>query len=174
MSKSDSSIEFVSLLTEHQADLWAFIVSLMPGHPDTKDVLQKTNVLLWKKQPEFESGTNFRAWAFTFARYTVLNHLRQERRRVMLVDEELLEVLASEAPARLGTVDDRLVALEQCLKKLRPEDRELLDHRYGERGGLAAFAERVGRSVSGLSVSLHRLRTALRRCVSQQLSPESR
>jgi hypothetical protein len=30
---------FIKLLTEHQANLRAFIVSLMPGSPDVADVL---------------------------------------------------------------------------------------------------------------------------------------
>ncbi|MFT5633595.1 MAG: RNA polymerase sigma-70 factor (ECF subfamily) [Rubritalea sp.] len=38
---------FIKLLTEHQANLRAFIVSLMPGSPDVADVLQETNVILW-------------------------------------------------------------------------------------------------------------------------------
>ena len=38
---------FIKLLTEHQANLRAFIVSLMPGSPDVADVLQETNVIPW-------------------------------------------------------------------------------------------------------------------------------
>jgi len=61
--------EFVSLLTEHQADLWAYIISQMPGSPDVGDILQKNNLVLWTKQNQSKLGTNFRAWAFTIARF---------------------------------------------------------------------------------------------------------
>ncbi len=45
---------FIKLLTEHQASLRAFIVSLMPGSPDVADVadvLQETNVISLKLAP---------------------------------------------------------------------------------------------------------------------------
>jgi RNA polymerase sigma-70 factor (ECF subfamily) len=168
------SFEFVSLLTEHQGDLWAFILSLMPGHPDAKDVLQKTNLVLWEKREVFLSGTNFRAWAITCARFTVLDHLkRQKNRRIQLLDDELIAVIASEAQEQISTADRRLEALENCLARMRPQDRELLDYRYRTGGGLEDYARHVGRSVSALSVTLHRLRTALRRCVQTRLSKEA-
>jgi RNA polymerase sigma-70 factor (ECF subfamily) len=56
------------------------------------------------------------------------------------------------------------------LEKLRQQDRELLLHRYtASAGTLDEFAERVGRSVGGLKVTLHRLRNALLGCIEKQL-----
>lgn len=55
---------YVKLMTEHQGNLRAFIVSLMPGSPDVADVLQETNAALWQKREKFEPETNFTAWAF--------------------------------------------------------------------------------------------------------------
>ena len=165
--------EFVTLLTEHQPDLWAYIITLMPGHPDVADVLQETNLVLWSKQEKFETGTNFRAWAFAIARFEVLNHLKkQKRNRILLLDEELLDTISHEAPEAIAPAEQRLKALEFCLEKLRPQDRELIDHRYWSRQGLDEFAEQVGRSVSALSVTLHRLRAALRKCVKDQIATE--
>ena len=163
---------FVSLLTEHQENLWAFILTLMPGNPDARDVLQKTNVVLWEKRDSFQEGTNFRAWALTCARFTVLDHLKRQRsRRLLLCDNDLLDTIAAEAPDHLGSADCRLEALECCLNKLRPQDRELLEFRYGSERPLSEFASQVGRSVSAISVLLHHLRTNLRRCISQQINP---
>ncbi|MFM1560763.1 MAG: hypothetical protein ACKJSK_15730 [Roseibacillus sp.] len=42
---------YVKLMTEHQGNLRAFIVSLMPGSPDVGDVLQESNAALWEKRP---------------------------------------------------------------------------------------------------------------------------
>ena len=172
-SNHQSDASFVSLLTSHQADLWAYVITLMPGDPDAADVLQKINLVLWTKQSTFEIGSNFRAWAFAVARFEVLAHLKRRKREDMvLLDEELLDTIAHEAPDVLVSSDRRLAALEYCLNKLRPQDRELLDHRYRSNLGLAEFATRVGRSVSALSVSLHRVRAGLRQCVKSQLGEE--
>lgn len=165
--------EFVSLLTRHQSDLLGFIISLMPGDPDVSDVLQKSNLVLWNKRAQFVPGSSFSAWAFSIARFEVLNHLKKQRRsKPALLDEELLETIASEAPVESGSTDRRLHALEVCLSQLRPQDRELLEHRYRSGFGLQEFADRVGRSVSSLSVTLNRLRTVLRRCVAKRLAAE--
>lgn len=169
----DFSAEFVSLLTRHQPDLWSYIITLMPGDPDTADVLQKTNLVLWTKQRDFAPGSNFRAWAFAVARFEVLAHLKKQMRQgIVLLDDELLDRIAQEAPDALAPSELRLAALERCLNKLRPQDRELLDHRYRSTLGLDEFAARAGRSVSALSVTLHRLRSSLRRCVQDQLMAE--
>lgn len=45
---------YVTLMTKHQANLRAFIVSLMPGSRDVDDVLQDTNAVLWQKRARFE------------------------------------------------------------------------------------------------------------------------
>ncbi len=164
-------VEFVTLLTEHQPDLWAFLVSLMPGHPDVADVLQKTNIVLWNKRDRFEIGTNFVAWAFQVARYEMLDHLRKRKRDGWVaMDDALADSIAAEFDAVAGQGHARLEALEACLMELRPKDRELLDHRYRKGTNLDDFAKTSGRSVSSLSVTLFRLRAALRRCVAGRLA----
>ena len=57
---------------------------------------------------------------------------------------------------------------EAGLEKLRPQDRELLMHRYAKSGTLNEFAAQAGRSVGGLKVTLHRLRNALLECMQRQ------
>jgi RNA polymerase sigma-70 factor (ECF subfamily) len=168
-----SLTEFIGLLTRHQPDLLAFVISLMPGDPDVSDVVQKTNLVLWTKRALFTIGTDFRAWAFSIARFEVLNHLKKQRRsRPVLLDPDLFETLASGAPEEFAAHERRLAALEICLGELRPQDRELLEHRYRSGLGLQEFASRAMRSVSSLSVTLNRLRAGLRRCVARRLAAE--
>jgi len=166
--------EFVSLLTEHQADLWAFIISQLPGSPDVGDVLQKTNLTLWTKQADFELGTNFRAWAFAIARFEVLAHLKKNKRGSWLVfNDDLLETIAEESELAIPESTTRLSLLEQCMQKLKPNHRDLLQHRYQSKEGLESYSRQVGRSVSSLSVTLHRVRAKLRECIDLGLSQAS-
>lgn len=174
MPESEStspSSEFVSLLTEHQADLWAYIISQLPGNPDVGDVLQKTNLTLWTKQHEFQLGTNFRAWAFTVARFQILAHLKKHKRSNWLIfNDELLDTISEEAPEAIPESSLRLKLLESCTAKLQPNHRELLNHRYQSKDGLASYSTQCGRSVSSLSVTLHRIRATLRRCIESGLT----
>lgn len=173
VSDTQSSIPFVSLLTQHQGDLWAYVITLLPGDSDTADVLQKVNMVLWTKQKDFKIGTNFRAWAFAVARFEVLAHLKTKKRLgFVLLDEELLDTMANEAPDMVRPNDQRLRALEHCMRLLRKQDQELLNHRYCTNHALSELAERVGKSVSTLSVTLHRLRSALRECINRRIREE--
>lgn len=171
--ESTASNEFVSLLTNYQPDLWAFILSLMPGDPDAADVLQKTNITLWNKKDSFELGTNFRAWSFKVARFKVLGHRKAiARSRELLLDEELLDVVAKESSEFIQNSDQRLPSLEKCLKELRPNDLQLIYCRYNGSGGLEKYSQASGRSVASLSSTLYRLRAALRKCVKTQMLKE--
>jgi RNA polymerase sigma-70 factor (ECF subfamily) len=58
--------------------------------------------------------------------------------------------------------------------KMRQVDRELLLERYWHRTRLQDFAVTSGRSVGGLRVTLFRLRTALKRCIEQNLEVEGK
>lgn len=54
--------EFVTELTANQGRIRAFLVSLMPGSPDIGDILQETNIVLWKSRARYKPGSNFLAW----------------------------------------------------------------------------------------------------------------
>jgi RNA polymerase sigma-70 factor (ECF subfamily) len=172
MNDSPQEIEFVAQLTEIQLSLRLYVQSLLPGESAAHDVVQQANATLWKKREDFATGTNFKAWAFSMARYEVLNHRKQQARDSRLVfGEELEQILAHDLIEREDDTERRHEALQGCLKKLRQQDRDLLLHRYTATAGtLDDFAQRMGRSVGGLKVTLHRLRNALLGCIEKQLA----
>ncbi len=172
--RSEPAREFVRLLTNHQGVLQSFIASMMPGHPDTADVLQETNLTLWEKIDDFEPGTNFQAWAFAIARFKVLDHLRKCRNsKLMLFSDEILERLSVAAAQRHPLLYDAKVrALNNCMTTLRPKDQELVQIRYHSPESLEQYAQRIGRPVASLYVTLTRLRAILRRCIQSRLQEE--
>lgn len=171
MNEAEHESAFVAQLTDMQMPLRLYVQSLMPGDSAAHDVVQQANAMLWKKREDFTLGTNFKAWAFSVARYEVLNYRKQQARDSRLVfGEELEQIIAEDLSERDDDTEQRHEALKGCLEKLRQQDRELLLHRYtASAGTLDEFAERVGRSVGGLKVTLHRLRNALLGCIEKQL-----
>ena len=166
----DFDTAFVTQLTEHQLGLQLYVRSLLPGDPAAGDVAQQTNTKLWEKRSQFEMGTNFKAWAFSIARYEVLNYRKSQARDSRLVfSGELEEIIESELAEPDHNLQLRHEALRECLGKLRVQDRQLLLHRYSKRGTLAEYAEMIGRSPGGLKVTLHRLRSALLACMQRRL-----
>lgn len=171
---SDSDIPFVKLLTDHQTAIRAFVISLLPGAPDVDDVIQETNALIWVKRSEFTLGTNFRAWALTVARYKVMTHCRQlKQRRWISLDGDVAELLADEIEEQdPDFVEKRIRALQSCIRKVRPKDRELLLQRYWHKTRLQDFAAAHKSSLNGLKVHLFRLRASLKRCIEGMIREE--
>lgn len=173
-SDSEKYREFVRLLTNHQGVLQSFIISLMPGHPETADVLQEANLTMWEKVGEFELGTNFQAWALTIARFKVMNCLKKSNNgRHLPLDEEVIDRLM-EASLEIESAehDRRIAVLAECMKRLRPQDRELLYARYEDDGTLDDYANRIDRPVASLYVLLGRLRHKLKCCVEAGMKRE--
>ncbi len=173
MERSESEsmdARFVGQLTAVQVPLLAYVRSLLPGDSAARDVAQQANATIWEKRAAFEPGTNFKAWAFRIARYEVLNYRKRQARDARLVfSDELEQTITRELADIPDDFQERQEALTECLRQLREADRELLLHRYAQTGTLAEFAARAGRSVGGLKVTLHRLRSALLACIEGRL-----
>ena len=163
--------EFVGQIARHQAALHAYIISLMPGMDGVDDVLQETNLVLWEKRKTFEPGTNFRAWACAIARFKVMGHRRKlAQLGFRLLDDELAGQLAEECEAEPEEFDERLRALGKCLGRLQEKERSLIEHRYFSDSTLDEFAAQSGRPVDSLRVTLFRIRAALKKCITGELT----
>lgn len=157
--------EFIVHLTAAQASLWAYVFSLLPDHVAAQDVLQETNLTLWRKAADFQPGTNFLAWACQVAYFHVLGHRRRLRRDRLVFDDEVLAYLAERQADRAAEPGDRLLALRGCLDKLPPPSRRLLEERYAPGGSVKDLAGADGRSVAAVSQLLYRIREKLLNCI---------
>lgn len=167
--EKDSAI--VSLLTQNQSALRLYVESLMPGDSHCDDVAQEANTIIWEKRGDFELGTNFKAWAFSIARFQVRKYRFKQAKDARLVFcDELEEMIAEEVTEHLDDLSEHHIALQACLEKLKSADRELIYHRYFKRTPLKEYAVKAGRSIGGLKVTLHRIRNRLLRCVEKRIA----
>jgi len=163
--------EFIRLLTAHQRAIHAFVYSMIPHPEDAEEVWQETNVVLVKKAEQFQPGTNFLAWALTAARFEVHN-FRRKKARARVLGSAMLDQWAEELIVRSQAGPSRLDALQHCLKKLQPRDRELIELRYAAGGQAKAVAEYLGRSLDRIYHSITRIRRALLKCIRLRLALE--
>ena len=75
-----------------------------------------------------------------------------------------------EAMPFVAPLDRRQGALEKCLEKLEPRDRELIESRYAEGGSVQAIAARAGKTVNAISKLLYRIRGNLLKCMERSLA----
>ncbi len=169
--KEPASDEFVRELTSHQTSMLAYVRSLAPGSSTARDVLQEVNITLWQKRDSFELGTNFKAWAFQTIRYHILNHRRKMISKGWLVfDDDLVERMSPDFEMEPEGLEERHLALRECLGKLRQKDRDLLHHRYATDSSLNVYAVATRRSAGTLKALLFNLRAALRKCIEKELA----
>ena len=174
-SNSRKTQAFVSLLTDHQEVMRSYIISQLPGCSEIRDILQEVNILLWEKMNSFKIGTNFGAWACTVAHYKILDYRKKRKKNGFLVfNNDLAALLEAESKTLdSGILESKRNALLLCLQKLTPNDRLLLKARYvSAQGEMGEVSASTGRSRASLRVSLSRLRSTLRSCITQHLHTE--
>ncbi len=156
MMYQDKTELFVQHLTQHQNRLYGYIYSLLGDHSRAADVLQETNLVLWRKA----------------ARFQLLAHLRDQQRDRLLLDAQLAETISQQVVAQAEQVDTIRSALRRCMQLLTPANRDLLERRYFHSSSLDEIAGSVHRTVGAIKVALVRIRRQLAECVQKQLAEE--
>ncbi len=164
---------FLRAFTANEPAIRAYVRRLVPSRADADDVMQEAAIILWEKFGEFRAGANFRAWAFGVARYKVLSWLRDKGRDRLVLDEDVVALLADESAGDEPRLDRQRRALEVCAGKLEPAQRELLMRAYQPDTQIQDVAAGSGRTVAGFYQWLHRIRRALLDCVRRELSKEA-
>ena len=161
---------FVRELKGAHALLLRYVLSLVGNRHDAEDVLQRASVVMWRRFGTFEPGTDFIAWATTVAFYEARNFLRVAGRARVEFDDELLQTLADERAQQVRRWPARMEALEICVEKLEPAQRELVDAIYTRGVEPAEIARQQGRAVQTLYNKLNFIRRALAECVQRQMA----
>ena len=163
---------FAQLLATCQRRGFLYALGLVHNSADAEEILQETNLVLWRKFDQYEPGTEFARWACRIAYYEVLKFREKRARGERIFTSDFIETLATESERSMDLLDARRDALVRCLEKLRKSDRQLILRRYQERATTRTVAEALGRSVQGTRRALHRIRMALLACVERTLAAE--
>jgi RNA polymerase sigma-70 factor (ECF subfamily) len=173
MEKLTVSEQFLVLLTSNERRLRGYVRALVPNRADAEEILQEVNLYLCRHADEFEPGTDFVSWALKVAHFRVLKWRERRSHERLVFDDSLIERLVVAAESMNTDRDRRYDALKKCLEKLAPSERELVMQFYGEAGATPrSLAERIGRSVKGVYVTVHRLRMKLLECIRCTLAAE--
>lgn len=172
---SQHEFDFVQRCMELRLTLLAYLRGFLPDHFATEDCLQETFSVLWEKYAE-TTGEDFRKLAFTCARHKALQWLdRNKVTRLMVVDPAIAQKIAEAAEQSADAIpsdvkDHRAEWLRACLKQLAPDQRKLLEARYGadSKSGLLVLARELGRKADALYKQLERLRVVLKSCVERK------
>lgn len=168
----DRHRRFLRAFTSNEPAVRAFVRRLVPTRADADDILQEVSIVLWEKFDEFRLDADFRAWACGIARYKVLAWLRDKGRDRLVLDSDVVELIAHESLQAESQLEQQRLALESCFEKIPAEQRELLAHAYRRDVKIQEVAATSGRSVGGFYQWLHRMRKLLLECIGRELAEE--
>lgn len=168
--RSEALEAYVQELTANQSRLRGFILASLGNYADAADVLQRTNLVLWKKAGEFRPGAEFLPWGLTIARYEVLSFLRDGQRDRHVYSTTVAELMLDAAEDEAADANDRQAALRKCLEKVPRRNRELLWQRYSAEMSIRQIAAEANRSEDSIKSLFLRIRKGLERCVEASLN----
>ncbi|MCC9608383.1 sigma-70 family RNA polymerase sigma factor [Blastopirellula sp. JC732] len=161
---------FLSLFLQHERELAGVARACLPTWDAVDDVLQESSLVMWRKIDQLRSDDEFLPWAKVILRFEILKYRRSLSRDRLLLDDELVELIAveeSSTPADLHA--ERRSAVQACLEKFSTEHRTLLLAPYMRDDAVKSIAEAAGKTANSLYKRLGRLRLKLHDCVHLRL-----
>lgn len=135
------------------------------------DVVQESYILIFQEIGRYTPGTNFLAWAKAIARIQALSARFRRQRKAAAAERYRREVLDlvtqddGEASELGATTEEQMHRLRKCLGSLQEKARTLVERRYFQRSPMEVVARELGMKVGAVTVSLHRIRAALLKCM---------
>ncbi len=166
--------EFVRELSSATPDIYGYIFGIVGNWADADEVYQETSVFLWQERERYEHGTNFRAWAFRVALNKTRELWHKKRKFAIPFSDAFIDAVSRDFQESRDEAEYRLEVLEECLSKLKDQDRGLINDRYMKGESVKSIAEHLGRSRDTIYKAFNRIHTNLLECVLRMLAIEER
>ncbi len=159
---------FTRIVCELQGELRLHVAAFCDSHDQVEEILQETFVTCFHKIGLYQPRGTFLAWLKSIARNHLVDHWR-ERQRCARLEEDVAETLVAATGLEALEDEERSLQLSRrlgrCLDLLPPRARTLVERRHLDNRSLAELARQFKQSMASLSVTLHRIRQSLRRCI---------
>jgi RNA polymerase sigma-70 factor, ECF subfamily len=154
LAPDDAARRLDELLHLHERRVLAYATRRLPNGDDAEDVAAETFIIAWRKIEQVPAEAL--PWLLSVARRVLANHRRGSRRRALLrgrLERQLEHTqvdLAAEQPS-----DGPVLSV---LRRLRPDDREILCLVAWDELGTGQVAEVLGITPNAAAIRLHRAR----------------
>lgn len=173
MEPTEPKVEtMLRLWVRNQGDVYRYVFAMLPNPSEAQEVVQAACVALWRKAADLDLERPFLPLAFRFALMEIRKHRERNRRWSSFIGESALETMAGQRDAANDELDVRRQALDTCLTRLGPADRDLVDRHYHKKMTVPEIAEATGRNIHTLYKALQRIRRQLFDCISAAVAAE--
>lgn len=159
-----------AVLLRERLALVAFLASVTRNFHLAEDVFQDVCVKAIGDESGFESTAHLMNWARLTGRNRAIDLLRVRDGKLESLSEEILSSLASVWPEAGSEIwRNKQVALERCLDRLTPNNRQIVRLRYFEGRTGSDVAAVLGRKLETVYQALARIHKSLAECMQTQL-----
>ena len=132
-----------ALYARHHVKVFRFVLRLVRNEASAQDLISEVFLDVWRQAARFEGRSAVSTWILAIARFKALSSVR--RRKEAEIDEEEAEAIEDEAdtPEVALQKKDTGEVLRQCLAKLSPDHREIIDLVYYHEKSVEEVAEIV-------------------------------
>ncbi len=158
--------EAVDGLLSEKPLLVGYARAIVGNRATAEDLFQDLLILVMRKHAEIPNHEALPGWSRRALRFLALKALEKRARERPAMDAELVDLIdatcSDSAPSRS---EGYLEALTACRDRLPERSRRLLAMRYEEEISGQEMAERLGRPVNTVYVTLTRLHRLLEDCI---------
>ena len=166
---SDDSRCFTDLWLASQYALGGFVALHVQDAGLSEDVIQEVARQATANFDKYDPSRPFTAWVIGIARQRIAEMYRKRGRQPMIFSSDLVDSFTDALSQLEPEMDDRLEGLRECLSELSDRHRRVIELRYARQLSPEQIAEQVGASRTAVTTMLHRVRNALRICVSKYM-----
>ena len=143
------------------------------GQMEVDEVMQRVSLIAWEKFEQLEKLDDFPRWAAAIARFEIMKFRRERARDRLQFNDRVTQMLMTESSEETEIRDHRIHLLEECLKELPEDRRELLMQAYESESSMKELAEQVGRTPDALYQMMSRLRITLLLCIERKMGKQA-
>jgi RNA polymerase sigma-70 factor (ECF subfamily) len=118
------------LFTRHHLTVYRFVLRLVGNSATAEDIVSDVFIELWRHAASFEGRAKLSTWILAIARNRAVSATRGRINQPL--EDAMLEAIPDQAPTADETLaaGERSAILRQCLEKLSPAHREIIDLVY--------------------------------------------
>jgi RNA polymerase sigma-70 factor, ECF subfamily len=156
------------LFARHHVKIYRFVLRLVRNESMAEDLISEAFLEIWRQAGKFEGRSTVSTWMLSIARFKALSTLR--RRTEQELDEEVAGAIEDQAdnPEAALAKKDKSAALRQCLTKLSPDHREVIDLVYYHDKSVKEVASIVGIPEATVKTRMFYARKKLSELVKEQ------
>jgi RNA polymerase sigma-70 factor, ECF subfamily len=149
------------LYARHHVRVFRFSLRLIGDESLAEDLATEVFLDVWRHADRFEGRSAVSTWVLGIARFKALSARR--RRATEQLDDEVAKTIEDPAddPAKVLEKNDTSTIIRNCLKRLAPHHREIIDLAYYHEKSLEEVAAIVGVPKNTVKTRMLRARTRL-------------